>query len=193
MAHLIHVGQKMGNCYRPNEARAPFRQTWLGLLALAIQFVAVRSSIGRGLTDFGRVGLLIGSAGLLLLWIWLNRRWYGVWLIGVGLVLNLAIMLANGGLMPVNPDALSSAGLESQLATTTPGHAIVGSKDILLRPDATRLAPLRDRFVLRTSKGAGRIFSLGDLLLYAGFVLTLIETSLWILRRSGPERTVAAG
>jgi len=43
------------------------------------------------------------SLVILLLFVWSNRRNQGFWLLGIGLLLNLSVIVANGGLMPISP------------------------------------------------------------------------------------------
>ncbi len=109
-------------------------------------------------------------------------RLWGVRLVMVGLAMNLAVILANGGLMPVTPDTVSLLAGPARQAELVLGEPIAGSKDVML--DQVRLSPLRDRFILR----AGRIhavYSPGDVVVVAGLLLVLIELSIELARLPG--------
>jgi hypothetical protein len=149
-----------------------FRYGWLVLVALAIQIgiVYLPRSLGVGLGGL-RVWLLAGSHLLLIAVVALNLRMPGLWLIAVGLGLNLAVMLANGGYMPVTPEVLARAGL-AHLAPGGVGSHVLGAKDILLTKATTRLWVLSDIMAIPRVLRLRCAFSIGDLLLSLGaFVL----------------------
>ena len=87
--------------------------------------------------------------------------------IGAGLGLNLAVMLANQGLMPISPQTLVAAGNGHVLARpgVGAGTLLPRSKDVILPEDQTTLAWLADRIVL---PGHHASYSAGDLLIAAG-------------------------
>src|ERR687885_775327 len=66
--------------------------------------------------------------------LWLNRRYRGLWVLAIGAGLNLLVMVANGGLMPIAPSALHALGGPHKQA----GAAVGVSKD---RPLGGREAP----------------------------------------------------
>ena len=135
-----------------------------------------------------RAGLIVLAYAPLALWVWFNRRWVGVLILGLGLALNLAVMAANGGMMPIEPSTINHAGLGWQLATTSLGHALPHSKDVLLSPGSIRLAPLRDWIVLGGPPLVGRVLSPGDLVLFAGAFVTLAEVIRSLLVQPGATR-----
>src|SRR5579859_751907 len=96
----------------------------------------------------------------------LNRRWLAARLVLAGLALNLVVMLANGGLMPISP--VAAAAVFPTATDLAEGAAIPGSKDMLLRPEHTRLALLDDRLLILAPFGPARVLSIGDVLVMVG-------------------------
>jgi len=83
----------------------------------------------------------------------------------LGLALNLTVIAANGGYMPVNAAAMSTA----QGATTT--HDIAAARryaNVHLAGGSTRLVFLSDIIPLQIPQGPGNVYSVGDVLLAAG-------------------------
>lgn len=123
------------------------------------------------------------SLGILALFVWVNRHLPGFWLLGVGLLLNLAVIVANGGLMPISPETLAIVH-----GTGTAGHSIeaviesqaIGDKNIVLRVEATRLEWLGDRFTVPDQWPIQFAYSLGDLFLALG--------AFWALWAGGAKR-----
>lgn len=116
--------------------------------------------------------LFIGSYALLLATLWANRRIDGVPWIGLGLLLNLLVMVANGGWMPVTPEAITRVGLTHLAPELTSGMRLYSSKDIILSARETRLWFLSDIFVLSRPFPVPSVFSVGDVFVALGaFVL----------------------
>ena len=141
---------------------------WVGLAALAAQVVAVNGP-GRD-NDALAIPLIVGSYFAVVLVALLNNRLPGARVLVVGLAMNLACMLANGGLMPIAPETLAMAGRaeEWHIGAGTTGARVQGSKDVILPTDQTRLAPLSDRYWTGLPGRLGIVFSLGDVLLVVG-------------------------
>jgi hypothetical protein len=152
-------------------AEISFRYGWLALVALIMQVLLTgRLLPDRLLPVVFRVALLVGSHGLLLLVVAANYRLPGMPLVGLGLALNLIVMLANGGWMPVTPEALEAAQLDHLVRETNAGARVIGWKNLVLSRGESRLWMLSDiimiPFPLRT------IVSLGDIVLALGaFIL----------------------
>lgn len=181
-----HPGKDSGSRRTP---ALPFvlRSLWLVILGYGMQAVAVHAIPATASGQDWEARLISLSVIPLLAWVWLNRRLWGVLLIGLGLCLNLAVMLANGGFMPIEPGTIASAGMSWQLATATIGHTLPHSKDILLNAGAIRIAPLRDWIIMNRFPWIGRILSPGDLVVVLGLLVTLAETVrvLWTDSRRG--------
>jgi hypothetical protein len=99
------------------------------------------------------VALILTSYLPLLLFVWLNRDLAGIWIAGLGILMNFTVILANQG-MPVLEAAAEIAGGSGDLVLT--------AKHVLLTP-ATRLPFLGDVIPL-----PGAVLSLGDVFLAIG-------------------------
>jgi hypothetical protein len=97
-----------------------------------------------------------------------NRLQPGVKLAALGACLNLAVMLANGGYMPVTLAALERSGHLDRLETRGDSVFVYGSKDVVLPDSEIRLGFLADAFSLPRPIPLAASFSLGDLLIAAG-------------------------
>jgi hypothetical protein len=87
-----------------------------------------------------------------------------------GLLLNLAVMVANGGLMPVSPQTLARPGNGYVLQRLSVGQPLPHSKDVILAPEQTRLALLSDWLTVPWRRGS---FSPGDVLIAVGAFVVL--------------------
>lgn len=152
-------------------ATLPLRLGWLAVVCLAAQLYVIYAAADtleaeRSVHAF----LLIGSSAALMLVVWANRRMPAMALIGLGLFLNLIVMAANGGFMPVSREATVAAGTRSVQDSLREGDRLPRSKDVLLSRDNTQLWFLSD--VIVTPPPLGRVYSFGDLVVGAGvFVL----------------------
>lgn len=140
-------------------ADAPLHWSWLLLAGVALQ-AAVDLAAARGmLADGSRAGWLLLLASQLLVLAWVLRNVYlpGTVLVAIGLVLNAAVIAANGA-MPVSPRAMRVLGGD-------PGTVPTG-KHMLLSDD-THLPWLADVIPLPP---LGSIVSVGDVVLAAGLI-----------------------
>lgn len=81
------------------------RLLWLVVIAFIPQLLAFNLPSTRArLPDQAASAALILSQVMLLVFVWANRRQPGFWALGVGLALNLLVIAANGGWMPISPD-----------------------------------------------------------------------------------------
>lgn len=99
------------------------------------------------------VALILVSYLPLLLFVWLNRDMSGMWIAGMGILMNFTVIVLNGG-MPVLTEAVTVAGGSSEL--------ILDAKHVVL-DESTRLAFLADTIPL-----PGAVLSLGDVFLAIG-------------------------
>jgi hypothetical protein len=142
---------------------------WLVLAAYIPQFFifflpATRSAI----PDQWVAVLFVLSQVLLLVFIWINRRIPGGWLMGIGLLLNFLVIVLNGGMMPLTPENAQHLLPAGSTMTLTLGERVGISKDILLEKSATRLWFLGDIFLLPEWFNFPMAFSPGDVLLSLG-------------------------
>lgn len=141
--------------------RAPIRWPWLFYIAALLEVGAVvpvlgsarfRSGLGRALTIAGFLLLLVGLAA--------NRHSAGVLAMAVGVALNLLVITANLGRMPMERGAARAAGL-------TPSYealAAPGPHRHMRAEDGTRLRWLDDRIPLPWHQ----VISVGDVVLATG-------------------------
>lgn len=99
------------------------------------------------------VGLILVSYLPLLLFVWLNREMTGMWVAGMGILMNFTVIVLNSG-MPVLEEAVRIAGGSSDI--------VLGAKHVLL-DESTRLPFLADIIPL-----PGAVLSLGDVFLAIG-------------------------
>jgi hypothetical protein len=132
--------------------------TWLLITGIVLQFLALFV-----LDTIAASGLVLSQI-LLALFAWLNRGQPGFAILGIGLVLNLLVIVANGGLMPITPEMVARLNPNAIFQV---GERFGASKDIVLPLEATHFWWLSDRFFLST--GITRFaFSIGDVLIAAG-------------------------
>ncbi len=153
----------------------------LAIFALAIQASAIFVPLGA---DGVPKRLLFQLSYLLLIYfVAINRRRIGLLIIGLGLVLNFLPIVANGGLMPVAPEALAEIDQLHRIEGLDEGDAIANTKNLLKERENTRLWTLSDRLVW-DNPVFFRVFSIGDVVIGAGLIVTLAELFLPRPRRT---------
>jgi Family of unknown function (DUF5317) len=159
--------------------RVPVRWGVLAVAAFAIQALFIyRAPSQRAQSIWSWQEWLFFASHLLLLgMVWANRNLAGVKLIGLGLLLNLAVMVANGGWMPVTPEAVAKVGYSTLAPSLEPGMRLYSSKNILLPAEQTELQFLSDIFLLARPFPVPSVFSLGDVAVAAG-VWALIQSAM---------------
>ncbi len=132
------------------------RLPWAVPAALAVQVVI--TTIAPDGSRAVRVAAHLGSYLLAGAFVAANRRLPFAWMIGLGGLLNLLAIAANGGVMPASPDALRRAGwpvtsdqFENSTALADPELPFLG--DVFAVPAWVPLA---------------NVFSVGDVLLVVG-------------------------
>ncbi len=161
--YAIPIGILLGYLLGGHLGRlADLRLHWipLALLGLLIQ-VALFSNQLDG--DFGDAAPAVYIASNLLVFAMVlrNIRVPGMALAAVGAVSNLVAIIANGGCMPADPEAVAAVGLGG------PGYS---NSCILTDPI---LPFLTDIFAMPAWMPGANIFSVGDVLLGAGVALTI--------------------
>ncbi len=145
----------------------------LGVGAFVVQVILVYGLGASG--DRERLPLLLPLAHLLLLpFLLRNLSLWGIRLVLMGLLLNLAVMVANGGLMPVEGPAVEAVGAR-ELDSLDVGSPIPGSKNVLLAPEQIRLRALSDVLVLPLPEPFTRAMSGGDMFVVVGVLVAYGE------------------
>lgn len=143
-----------------NLGELPLRYLWLVALAFGLRFLANRGTEWMGLSGVDAGWLLAGSYLLLLASLLVNRRLPGMGLLATGAILNLAVIFANGGRMPV-----AQAGVQAMLGPEAVHDLAQGGDPIYSLVTAeTRLPFLAD--VLYVPLGLTKVFSVGDILIW---------------------------
>lgn len=142
----------------------------LALFALAIQAIAI--FVPLGLDDIPKRLLFVLSYLILLIFIARNLPRPGIAIIGIGVLLNVLPIVANGGLMPVTVENLAKAGQARHIEGRGEGDAIPYTKNVLKSKENTRFYELSDRIVWDNSFFF-RVFSAGDVVIAGGLVVTL--------------------
>ncbi len=152
-----------------------FRRIWILWLAIALRLLFVPAALYPllgmvlfpGLPPVGGI-LYLCSLLLVVLFAWCNRRIVGVSVIGLGLLMNAAVIGLNGGQMPVDPGWLTSIGqLEDMRSSESQGE---WSTFAVMKPE-TRLAFLGDQIPMPMPFKEPTILSLGDLVIALGISL----------------------
>lgn len=165
--------------------RAPeFRFIWLVVAAFLPQLiVAYLPATQHLLGDWPAAAALSASLVGFSLFAWINRRLPGMPVLIAGLVLNLLVIAANGGWMPISPDTASQVMGGKPIDPANLGSRF-GQKDILLLPQDMRLPFLADRFLLPGWSPYQVAFSPGDVLVAIG--------AFWLLARPPADDGIAA-
>ena len=155
-------------------AGIPLRYLWLVLAAVILQIPLLRSVTGP-VSDF-RVQqiLFLISFVLLLVFIWINRHLNGVLVIGAGVILNLVVILANAGFMPISPETLLRINPGTELSAWQANLHYGGSKDIILGKGDTNLWFLSDIFIIPSPFPFPVAFSVGDIVIAIGIIYLLM-------------------
>jgi hypothetical protein len=136
------------------------RAWWLLIIALGLQIgTAWLPSTSTGET-LG-LAMVLFSYLLLMLLVWFNRSKQGMWIAGIGVLMNFTVIAINGG-MPVLAGA---AEVASGFTVTEPD--LSGSFKHVLLDETSRLTFFADVIPLRLA-GIGEVISVGDILLAVG-------------------------
>lgn len=167
------------------DRRSALGLRWLGLgvSSLAIQIALVQGLATAPAGAAWLPYLLPASHLLLISFLIRNLSFRGIQVILIGLFLNLTVMLANGGLMPIEPSAVRAVG-GVELSELHPGDHVPGTKNRLLPASDSRVSFLSDRFV--TPGPFGAVVSIGDLFIAAGLLITYAEV---VYRHAARGRT----
>lgn len=158
-------------------ARIPIRAAWLILAAVVLQLPLLRSGTGPVSELRIQQTLFLSSFAVLLVFIWINRHIRGVLIIGAGVLLNLVVILANSGFMPISPLTLEAINPATGPNEWQEGFHYAFSKDIILSKEKTNLWFLSDVFLLPPPYPSPAAFSAGDIVIAIGIIYLMITDS----------------
>jgi hypothetical protein len=107
--------------------------------------------------------------------IWLNQRLPGMRTLLAGITLNLIVITANGGYMPVRPEALARIGYGDAAYQMQPGSIVLGSKDVVLPTQQALLWMLGDVLVIPEPFPRPTAMSIGDMFVAVGVFLFVTQ------------------
>ena len=136
------------------------RSWWLLFLALGLQ-VATRWLPEADWSEDVGLGMVLFSFLLLMLMVILNRSKPGMWIAGLGVLMNLTVIAVNGG-MPVLAGAAEVAS-----GFTVGSPDLSGTFKHVPLDESSRLTFFADVIPLRLA-GIGEVISLGDVFLALG-------------------------
>ena len=160
----------MNNRLRLYFPKVHIRLGILALFALSLQAVAI--FVPLGYDDTPKRLLFLLSYAVLLAFIAVNLPRPGFVIIGVGVLLNLLAIAANGGLMPVTAENLAKVDLIHRIEGRQEGDAIPYSKNVLKARQDIHFYELSDRLTW-DNPVFFRLFSLGDIVIAGGIVVLL--------------------
>jgi hypothetical protein len=133
-----------------------FHWAWLAIAGLVVQLVLFSAPIAATVGDWGPP-LYVASTAAVLVAVVRNWRIPGLAIVAIGAAANLLAIVANGGVMPVSPEALAALGADA---------AEGFSNSVVMVDPAVR--PLTDIFALPAWVPLANVFSIGDVLIGVG-------------------------
>ena len=143
-----------------NLADIQLRAWWILFVALALQF-GTRFLPSEPWAESLGIAMVLTGFGLLMVMVLINRRELGMWLAGIGILMNFTVIAFNGG-MPVLGEA---AEVASGFAVSEPD--LSGSFKHIILDESSRLTFFADVIPLRLAS-IGQVISLGDVFLAVG-------------------------
>jgi hypothetical protein len=143
-----------------NLADIELKAWWLLFLALGLQ-LGTRFLPDSSWSEWVGVTMVLISFALLMVMVLLNRAKPGMWIAGLGVLMNFVVIAVNGG-MPVLPGA---AEVASGFTVESPDFS--GSFKHIALDETSRLTFFADVIPLRLV-GIGEVISLGDVFLALG-------------------------
>jgi Family of unknown function (DUF5317) len=142
-------------------AAMPIRAAWLFYVAIGLQVVGYPSGVlPWSIGDSLATGLWMASYAVLIVAALVNVRLLGAGVVALGMLSNLAAVLANGGHMPARASALRAAGV---LYRGVHNNSAVASHP--------SLPWLIDRWPVPAWIPMGNVYSVGDVLIAVGAIV----------------------
>jgi hypothetical protein len=185
---VIIVALLRGGSLR-NFAALQLRWLPLVIVGFVLQLLIFTPFARSPLVTFATLPIYVLSLSLLAIWVAANWRIPGMALIAIGLALNVAVIAANGGHMPVLPEGARLAGQYEVLAADDPRT----SKHMLMASKQVRLWLLSDIIVIPHGVPGASVMSVGDLVLTVGIAILCYTTTLRAPTLAVPVAPLIAG
>lgn len=158
-----------GNLYRLGQLK--LRLAWLVFPALLLQFI-IFTPLRPPMPDYVVPALHLVSLASVLVVALLNLSLPGMQLLTLGIILNLTVIAANGGLMPASVDGYQYLGEADRAAALR----VQGSLNNLtaLTPES-KLQILADIIPLPFPLPRPALYSLGDMVIFLGLFTLAME------------------
>ena len=170
---VIAVALLRGGSLR-NLATVKLRWLPLVIVGFVLQLLIFTPFASSPLIAFATLPIYVLSLALLAIWVAANWRIPGMTLIAIGLALNVIVIAANGGHMPVFPDSARLAGQYDMLVAESPRT----SKHLPMEKDQVRLWLLSDIIAIPQGVPGASVLSVGDLVLTVGIAILCYSTIL---------------
>lgn len=158
--------------------------TWLVIIAFLLQWLAFYlPNTQNAIPTWMAAAILITSLILLLLFIFFNINQPGFLVMGLGLTLNLIVIITNGGLMPISPDNAFRLAPHIPVEAWQPGSRFGHSKDIIITVRDTHFWWLSDRFLSPNWLHYRFVYSLGDVFVGIG--------TFWLLYQGCTRKSIS--
>jgi len=185
IALVIAIGLLRGGSLR-NFAAIQLRWLPLVIAGFLLQILIFTPFAQSPLVAFATLPIYVLSLSLLAIWVAANWRVPGMALIAIGLALNVAVIAANGGHMPVLPESARLAGQYEAIAADNPST----SKHALMPMEQARLWLLSDIIAIPHGVPGAVVLSIGDIVLTVGIAILCYST---ICGATAEPKPVSAG
>jgi hypothetical protein len=157
------------------------RHIWLVVVAFAPQYITIYLPVREFISQTLFGSLLVASQIIFLCFAFLNRDLPGMKVLALGAILNLLVISANHGFMPISLETAGQLVSDHSSQDLLPGNRF-GPKDILLAPEETHFEWLADRFLAPSWFPYQSAFSLGDVFIAVG--------AFWLLAKQENKKVI---
>jgi hypothetical protein len=144
------------------------KKSWIILLAFTLMTITRLLGLRCPQVNDYAIANHILVYALMLICLFFNRHYFGIWFIGTGCLLNAFVMLVNGGKMPVSESSAIKAGIVLDSVNRDIKHIL------FYKGEDIKLSFLSDIIYLPGVTGIGmRIVSIGDLIVAIGILFIM--------------------
>ena len=145
-----------------------------GVIFLGQQLAISNLDTEGGSGAFRQVLFFSTTVALALLALYFRRYW-GAWLVSLGIVLNLVPMAFHNGSMPIDYGIIERSGHFPEVTRDDIGRQTNHGKDVVLERGDIHFFALSDRYVVTVPVYGPNIYSLGDFVLFAGLGAVVVQ------------------